>query len=279
MRWHPDHALRDDVFKHLAVLRTEAERHVAEGTWSVPGLLEIGGRRIRYFKTFPFELGRAYLGNTLLTYVLEPEYADLSARAETAVRALRYNDDRMRAEMEPRMPKLRAAFDGGGGRRVLVLEKPVGTIRLRDLIEHFGGRLDPRHVAWMMSELLNVAAYFGAYLGMAHLDLAPETLLIAPARHNVVAVGGWFYATPVGACLVAVPSRTERSMSASALTDGRALPAIDLELIRATGREALGDPVGTRLSRDDAIPRPFAAGCVRRAAATLSRITATGRPC
>jgi hypothetical protein len=48
-------------------------------------------------------------------------------------------------------------------------------------------------------------------------------------------------------------------MSASALTDGRALPAIDLELIRATGREALGDPVGTRLSRDDAIPRPFAA--------------------
>jgi hypothetical protein len=47
---------------------------------------------------------------------------------------------------------------------VLVLEKPVGTIRLRDLIEHFGGRLDPRHVAWMMSELLNVAAYFVVWL-------------------------------------------------------------------------------------------------------------------
>jgi len=259
MRWHPDHAARDDVFKHLAVLRTEAERHVADGTWSIPELLEIGGRRIRYFRTFPFGLGRAYLGNSLLTYVLEPEYADLAARAETSVCALRYGDDRMRAEMEPRMPKLRAAFDGGGERRVLVLEKPVGTIRLRDLIEHFGGRLDPRHVAWMMSELLNVAAYFGAYLRMAHLDLAPETLLIAPARHNVVPGGGWFYATPLDDPLVAVPARTERLMPATALAAGKALPAIDLELIRAVGREALGDPVGTRLSIDDAIPRPFVA--------------------
>jgi hypothetical protein len=258
LRWHPDHAGRDDVFRHLVALKAEADRHAAAGLWSTPGMLEIGGRRIRHFRSFPFELGRAYLGNSLVAYVVEPDYADLAARAEESLHALGLENERMRAAMAPRLPMLRAAFDGGQGRRVLVLEKPPGTVRLRDLIDHRGGKLDPRHVAWTISELLNIACYLGVYRKLVHLDLSPDTLLIAPSQHVVIVMGGWFYATAANSPLVAVSARTERSMPASMLTSGVALPAIDLELIRAVGREALGDPAGTRLATDPAIPHALA---------------------
>jgi hypothetical protein len=258
LRWHPDHGGRQDVFAHLLALRAEADRKSAAGAWVVPGRLEIGGRRIRFFHRFTFELGTAYLGNNVLAYVVEPEFADLAKRAEAVIKGLNFADAAMRAEMAPRLPRLLAAFDGQPGQRVLVLEKPAGIIRLSDLLTHEGGRIPARHVAWIISELLNFACYLNAYRGIIHLGLAPETVFIAPATHQVLPLGGWFYATRRDAYLATLPERTDHLLPMTARQAECAVPSIDLELIRAIGREALGDAAGTRLRLDPDVPTALA---------------------
>jgi len=236
------------------MLRAEAERKSAAGAWVWPGRLEINGRRIRFFHRFSFELGTGYLGNQVLTYVAEPEFADLAARAEAAIKELSFADAAMRAEMAPRLPHLLAAFNGEAGQRVLVLEKPAGVMRLSDLLAHGGGRIEARHVTWIISELLNFACYLNVYCGVIHLSLAPETVFLAPATHQVLPLGGWFYATRRDAPLAALPERTDQLLPMTARRTEMAIPAIDLELIRALGREALGDPAGTRLRLDPNVP-------------------------
>lgn len=255
MRWHPDHAGRGDVFAHLLALREQAEERAATHSWTVPGKLEVVGHRIRYFHRFAFELGTAYVGNTVLAYVVEPAFADLAQRAEAAVRGINFADETMRREMWPRLPRLIDAFDGEAGQRVLVIEKPEGVIGLSDLIANGKNRrIDARHVAWMISELLNIACYFHAYLGVVHMGLAPDTLFVSPSRHMVLPLGGWFYAVRRNERLVAVPERTDRLLPMTVRRSEVAIPAIDLELIRAIGREALGDPAGTRLGLDPEVP-------------------------
>lgn len=258
MRWHPDRAEgRREVFEHLAALKEEAELHIRQGRWQVPGLLELAGRKIRYFKTYPFELGTAYLGNSVIAYVVEKDLAPLVHRAEAAIKALAFANDRMAAEMQPRLPQLKAAFDAEAGQRVLVLGKATGLIRLSDLIAHAGGRVDPRHVAWVMSDLLNTACYFGAYRGIAHMELSAATVFISPVKHIAVILGGWFYATPLNEPLMAVPERTDQLLPAVARNTERATGSIDLELIRGIGREMLGDLSGVHLAHDTAIPAPM----------------------
>jgi hypothetical protein len=253
MRWHPDKPDgRREVFEHLTALKQEAELHVSEGRWQIPGLLEIAGRKIRYFKSYPFELGMAYLGNTVLALVVEEDFLTLAKNAEAAIKGMEFANDRMAAEMQPRLPRLKAAFDTGKGQRVLVEEKQPGLIRLSDLIVHQGGKIDPRHAAWIISDLLNTACYFGAYRQISHMGLATETVFIDPAAHRTVIAGGWFYTTALGEPLMAIPERTDQLLPAVARHTERATGSIDLELIKGIGREMLGDVSGTHL--DTGVP-------------------------
>ncbi len=258
MLWHPDRAGgRREVFEHLAALKKEAELHIRQGRWQVPGLLELAGRKIRYFKTYPFELGTVYLGNSVIAYVVEKDFAPLAHRAEVAIKGLTFANDRMAAEMQPRLPQLKAAFDTERGQRVLVLGKPAGLIRLSDLIAHFGGKVDPRHVAWVMSDLLNAVCYLGAYRQIAHMGLSAETVFISPTKHVAAILGGWFYTAALDEPLVAIPERTDQLLPAVARNTERAIGSIDLELVRGIGREMLGDLSGTRLAHDTGIPAPL----------------------
>lgn len=255
LRWHPDRAGgQREVFEHLTALKAQAELHIKQGRWQVPGLLELAGRKIRYFRSFPFELGTAYLGNSIIAYVVEADYAPLARRAEEAIKALIFANDRMQAEMQPRLPQLKAVFDTDVGQRVLVLGKQPGLVRLSDLITYQGGKLDPRHVAWVISDLLNIACYFGAYRRIAHMGLSAETVFISPANHSAAVLGGWFYTTPLDEPLMAIPERTDQLLPAVARHTEHATGSIDLALIRGIGRELLGDLSGLRLAHDAGIP-------------------------
>ncbi len=255
MLWHPDRAGgRREVFEHLTALREAAELHVRQGCWRTPGWLELAGRRLPYFRTYPFELGTAYLGDSFITYVVEQDFHPLACRAETAINGLGFANDRMAAEMRPRIPRLHDAFDTEKGQRVLVLQKPAGLVRLSDLIMHQGGTVDPRHVAWVISDLLNTACYLGAFQRIAHMGLSAETVFVSPERHVATLLGGWFYATPLDAPLVAIPERTDQLLPAVARHTERAIGSIDLELIRGIGREMLGDLSGRRLADNKDVP-------------------------
>jgi hypothetical protein len=68
-------------------------------------------------------------------------------------------------------------------------------------------------------------------------------------------LGGWWYAAQIGERMVAAPAGTIAWAPHDLMDTGRADFRTDLDLVRAIGRELLGDITGASLARASAAPR------------------------
>lgn len=262
-RWHPD--LNHDpqagtVFAHITELYGDARRQIGSGVWRGPGVLrltEAKGRswQLRYRKRHPFELGDLYVGRTVLLFLVDPIHRSLYDRATRMMALFRYATPAMQAEVQKYLPSVERTFETED-RLALVVRKPEDAVLLRDLLEHMGGRIDPKHVAWMISGLLSICCYF-QFSGLVHAAISPDALLVSPPQHTTLIPGGWFHAFEAADRIETVPSRTYEWVPGRLLKDRVARLPVTLELVRATGRELLGDISGASLQWDRTLPRPM----------------------
>lgn len=251
--WHPDRntdARATDVFQHVMALHRAAEERRSAGTWRMPGRLvlnAVDGRtfEMRWRKRRHVELGEMYVAPRSVVYLVDKAHLDLFQAAVMHIAGLRYADDGMKREFARYMPQVRLTFETAD-RLVMVFDKTPDVILLADLVEHLGGRLDARHVAWIMSSLLNIACYLG-WAGMTHNAIAMETVFVSPRYHTALLLGGWWYATGRGNAMLAAPGRSVAAAPADLLTAKKGDARLDLQCIRLLGREILGDPAGNRL--------------------------------
>lgn len=264
-RWHPDRNTDDPqaghVFRHIGDLRREAERRAEGGLWRTPGAVRfeaLDGRTftMRFRRHRPFAIGDLYAGRTNTVFAVERDYADLFEDARRTLTSFRYADGAMEAEFSRYVPRLVDTFETGD-RLVMAVTSTEDLVLLDDLVAHFGGALEPRAAAWVVSSLSNLACWLG-WSGLAHGAIAPDTVMVSPRHHSVVLAGGWFHSVPFGATLMPSPEFAVLHGRPAVGPDKRATPRLDLELVRAVGRAALGDPNGTRLLTDPAVPRPMA---------------------
>lgn len=262
-RWHPDTpAGNADVFAHIGALLQRAKHLVDVGMWHVPGLFEFTADnkqyRVKYLRSFDFELGTVLFGKTLLTYVIKREFADLAANARKIIDGLRYPDQKTDEVMRRYLPKI-TAYHETATDVVVTIEKPVDLIRLHDLLDYLGGKLEDKHVAWIVSRLFNHASYL-EWAKLSHNDLSLDTLFICPEHHIICLLGGWWYAAEFGTSLKGrlLPARTITHGPSELISKKLASSRTDAELARLTARELLGDPSGVRLALDHEVPRPMA---------------------
>jgi hypothetical protein len=258
MSWHPDRSGDPDahaVFQHVNRLYECAQDLIGRGEWQGSGPLRlsaIDGKtyEINYLRRHPFELGMMYVANTVVAFVVELAHADLVANAQRILRQLRYADDAMRAQVAPHLPAwpLAGAFQTADA-YVVVMRKTPDLLLLRDVLGHVKGRLDARHVAWVISSLLNLCCYF-EYAGITHNALSLDTCFLSPPGHGVAVLGGWWYAARSGERMLAAPAGTIEWAPHDLLHTKRAGIRTDLELVRAIGRALLGDVSGARLTRE-----------------------------
>ena len=262
MQWHPDRS-RDPgalaVFQHIQRLYDEAEQRIGLGDWPGQGSLRLDALdgkayEINYLRRHRFELGSLYVAGSVAAFVVERDHADLVRQAERMIRGLPFADDGMREQIAAHLPAypFAGAFQTADA-YVIVMRKRPGLLLLRDVLEHFHARLDPRHVAWIVSALLNLCCYF-QHAGFTHNALSPDSCFIAPKDHSVAILGGWWYAARAGETMTAAPAATLEWAPHDLLLSKRADIRTDLELVRATGRELLGDVSGARLARDSGAP-------------------------
>lgn len=198
MAWHPDRNKdpeADEVLSHVNLLYQEACKRLLEGAWQTPGCLKLNSTdsrtyRIRYHIMFPFELGETAIGRSIVAYLIDSPYEDLfrGALRWTEGRLYPYASDKMRDEITRYLPGLKSAF-AIKDRSVIVVEKRPGLVRLRDLVEYFNGKLDPKVAAWILSSLYNLLCYF-AFAGIVHGDLSLDTYFVDPEKHNGALLGG-----------------------------------------------------------------------------------------
>jgi len=260
--WHPDRnpaAEAAQVFAHLGGLYRAAVEKLARGIWHAPGLFQCTApdgavHMIRYHARHAFELGEMLLGRTAIAFVVRREFADLYDNAGRAIGRFRFADAGMRAQMAPCLPAATTIATPDGP--VMLVDKAPDLVLLRDLLDHLGGALAPRHVAWVLSSLYNLACWLD-HAGLTHNAIGLDTVLVSPAAHRCALLGGWWYAARRGDRLRALPARSAALAPPDMLRARSADPRLDLELIRATGRALLGDETGSRLARERRAPRPL----------------------
>lgn len=262
MEFHPDrHPAYGEAFKHLAALVAARDGQLDDGTWCGAGRQTLalgGGKRlnVRYLRRYPFELGTLLIGRRSFAWLVRGEHRALYEQGVRTLKRLRYADDRMRNEMARVLPRIELEAETSEG-FVLVMSRPPDVVRMRDVLDHLGGRMEPRHVAWILGTLHNMGAYLH-WAGLTHNAIGLDSWFISPRDHTGLLLGGWWYARPAGEAMTYLPAASAgvwRTILPPQLAAARrATPALDRELIRLVARTLLGDPGGTRLLRDPGIP-------------------------
>ncbi len=260
MQWHPDRPTGDtEVFQHINDLHAKAVDIAEAGMWKTPGELKfsVGTKHytLHYFKSFDFELGTGYLSETTVTYVIRQEFADLAENARKVINNFTFPDKETERVMRMYLPKIKGYYETTDS-IVLMIEKPADLIRMRDLLDHLGGKVDSRHVAWMVSRMMMHCEYM-EWANITHNDLSLDTLFVCPEHHTVCVLGGWWYSVPVNAKPLALLQRTINHAPSEVIRDKKTSVATDLELARLTARELLGNANGIHLMHDKNIPAPM----------------------
>lgn len=247
--WHPDHCRlpqSEKVFQHIlrsrdAALRGEEGLHRAVFTRRRPQARQSGQFALDYASSTDFEAGVIYVSYENVSYLVAKDHEHLCPPALNM--RWSFPDRKMEEEMTKYLPR-RNRWEEVEQGTLLVYRRNTDQILLSDLLrwerEKNGGRVDPRHVMWMISSLLNTCCYLEIQK-TAHCALLPHYLLVSPDMHSVALTGPPMYATPYGTRPKAVPQRVldlfPRLKTKGVVVENSRL---DLTLVRALALETLG---------------------------------------
>ena len=265
--WHPDHNATSNarsVYEHVVKLRQIALDLLNEGAAQKSASplasreyeTEEGAKsRFSFLRQHSGDLGDILIGNQTIAYEIGRDYRDVAEAEILRVSKLSYADDKMRNEMSRYHPSLKRRLVLSD-RTVLFYQRPADCVLLADLKGFLGGKIDPVHVAWIVSSLMNMVCYLD-WAKLVHGAISLDTVLVCPAKHSVVLVGGWGYATASGQRPVILP-RSTTSLIPRLMVKGETVTTkVDVDLVKEIAQDLLGAPGGTGLHLDKAIPRPL----------------------
>ena len=261
--WHPDCNGSNEaakVMERVVALHDAARRKLAIGEWSAPGVIRIdtttgNSFMLKVKRRHEFELGEMAVAINSVAFLVEREHSTLFETGLRRIKEIRYPDARIRGDLAKFMPDVKGVYETTK-HHVAIMAKTEDVILLKDLVAHVGGQLPPKHTAWVVSSLLNLACFFEV-TGLTHNAISPETIFVTAMHHAVHLLGGWWYAAPAGSCIELLPETTYGLMPRSMATSKRADIRLDLESIRAVGRTILGDSTGLDLVGRENLPNPM----------------------
>ena len=260
LQWHPDrcHDSRcSEVFSHINKLYNSGLEKIEKGYWDTFGLLEIQstiGKKynIRYKVSIPFDLGVMYVSDTVVVYKVRREFKKLYDSFLDNISHLKYSSDRMKEEFSRYFPKIKATVETADD-YILVLSKTPDVLPLSVVLKYYGGVMNPKGVAWIVSTLHNIHCFL-QYNEIAHNNIDLNTYFISPENHSGLLLGGWWYTAGIGKKLRGVPVKTFEKMRSKKRLEKQADRMVDGELIRSMARTLLGDETGMTLTSKYKVP-------------------------
>lgn len=259
--WHPDRnkdVQATEVLQWIQRLFSAAEEKRAAGTWETPGLRVIQDVRgatfeLAFARRHTVDIGTLYVGRSVFAFEVAAADMDLAEAALDQLKSLTYATPEMQQEFARYFPTLLRRVDTATG-CVLVFQKTQDLLLLQDVLTHFKGKMPPRHVAWIISRLLNIACYLERQAKVAHNGIGLDSVFISPQHHSATLFGGWWFATGLGQPLRALSGTAATYAPPDILRKKQGDSRMDVELIKALGRTLLGDATGVKLATDSAVP-------------------------
>jgi hypothetical protein len=243
--WHPD-TCKDprasDVFAHIMSLR-DGTAPAAGPSGRVMRKADGSAMQMRPLRNRATDVGELIVLSRTFAQRYTADFADLAQVEAGIASQFTYADDKMQAQMAPSLPRVLRSVALTDAETLVIGQRDPGEVFLSDLMARYGAIAD-RHVAWICSGIMNIAAYL-TYTGLVHGAIGPETVLVDPETHSVRLAAGWGFATRVGNRPKALPIRTLDLLPRLAVKGQVADARVDMELVRHTVREALGDPRGS----------------------------------
>lgn len=243
--WHPDHCADPkaaEVFQHILRCRN-AVMAPAEGklrlqfTRSSPAAGEARQFTLEALHGGTFEAGKIFVSASNVSFLVEKDPLNLVPQAMK--RRWQFFDGKMQHEISKYLPQYNKSVETTEGFLTVYRREP-DQILLSDLLRWHGGKLEPAHVMWVISSLLNLCSYFEV-AKVAHCAILPHYVLLNLEQHRASLTGPPLYATPWGHRPVAVPTEVLRaypalSVKKTVLSDSR----LDMTMVRKLAMNALG---------------------------------------
>jgi hypothetical protein len=194
---------------------------------------------ITYLMALTQEYGMEYISERNIYFLINNDFTDCFIRSEARSELFfkEYLPQQILAQAEVFLPLVTRIFDTDEG---LLIEtcKRTNELPLSKILDFYGGSLDSRHAAWIISRLLGICCY-AETRGIVWNCLAEENLFIDPKEHTVKVGGGWWFAAREGFKMTGVQSVIFNCLSSLTKTDGTARHITDLECVKAIARRIL----------------------------------------
>lgn len=256
-RWHPDKMGGNSiVMAHVNSLHAQGREMVASGNWKSSNkrfFTLSNGRtvRISFLSENDFELGKWYLCESVCVYAF-----NTGSAINFKLPKFRFRNTSMTDEFTAYLPRIIDQYEVNNGKKLIVINREKDLVLLRDLLAWFGNAVPPKHVAWILSSLYNLCAFF-KYNGIVHHSINLNTYFISPAKHKGVLLGGWWYHKGFDRRMKVVPKSTYDVMTLDTKKSKKATPITDLECVKLIGRQLLGSASGSTLYSNPDIPKPM----------------------
>lgn len=242
LKYHPDKCSDPRAAEASAVVNG-LFRKLKKAHESKERLFRCGSRavEIRYLMALPQEYGEEFIGEQKVYFLISDEfsgcYTGSEARNDLFFRE--FLPQQILAQAEVFLPVVGNVLSTDEG---LLIEtcKRSSELPLSKVLDFYGGQLDCRHAAWIVSRLLGICC-FAEVRGIVWNCLSEENLLIDPAEHTVRVGGGWWFAARDGVRMTGVQSAVYDSLSSLSKSDGTARHINDLECVKALARRIFPD--------------------------------------
>lgn len=223
---------------------------------------------IEYRTESDFKLGKMYITPRSIIFVVDQKYESYYKNFLEKTQRYPKPDRTIWEKVQYMVPNVVKHFKDVSGNFVIIVKKPCEEMySLREIVDFYGGKLNPEYVASILSRLY----YFNCYMdlsNMTHNALIIDNLFFAPGKFveegdyytvddmRIVGVyGGWFFTTYNGEKIKGMPKEVYDLMSKTAQVRQLSDFKTDNASIRRIARELLGDVTGNNLEE---VPTAFA---------------------
>lgn len=260
--WHPDKHITDNrdtakVFVHIKSLYESALKKLEDGTLGQGLSIKFKTKDskeflVKYQIVKDFELGKVYITNDFVVWCFLPEYKKNAQEGLERIRKLKFADDKMKKEFSKYVPEISQTLETNEY-FIIVMKKDKGFINLRDIFDHYG-KMEPKHMAWVISTMYNLACFL-KYNQIMHGGITLDNYFVNPENHEGYVLGGWWYSKVLGDKLEMLSEVAIDVAPVSLINTKQAQEGLDLEMIKLAGRIMLGDATGVYLNKNTALPK------------------------
>jgi len=228
----------------------------------------ISGEKFQFehTKSSSFKLGQQYVTSENVIFALDEKYKSYYENYINKTKMYSKPDKHIWQNVVHMVPNVINHFKNLDGQFIIILKKPCAMYSLRDLMDYFGGKLEPLHVASILTRLYYFACYMDL-VDMAHNGITVNNLYFSLGKFveagkshtlndmRIVGVfGGWFFTTYSDEKINGLPSEVYEVLPADSKITGFSSYKVDACSIKRVARELLGDITGNNLGN---VPDPF----------------------